>query len=138
MLWARYLPTSAPGEGSSGPVSPTPLNEGIGIPGRVAVVVLIIGLLLAGYAGMRYFRLQAIDDYRTGYAVGTLSGQDGERGTDCLLAMERLYAGEGSGWTGRQPGWGEFVVGCEDAVRGEPAAAWYQLRDRLWGTGGID
>jgi hypothetical protein len=114
------------------------LDEGLGIPGRVAVVVLVVGLLLAGYAGVRYFRLQALDDYRTGYAVGTVASQDAQRGTYCMVAMERLYAGESSGWSARPAGWGEFLAGCEDAVRGEQAATWYQVRDRLWGSGGAD
>ena len=50
--------------------------------------------------------------------------------------MERLY-GAPTAWATRDtPGWGQFLVGCEDGIRGLEGVAWYGLRDRLWGGGG--
>ena len=134
MIWAQNLPMARP--------------EVVGFPSqgeswspwkRRLVVTVIVGLtLVAVFLGAsRYFRLGALDDYRTGYAIGSVLQQGGERADQCQFAMAQLYGGDSS-WTQRTSGWGEFLVGCEDGVRGEPAVAWHGLRDRMWGGGGSD
>jgi len=131
MTWARNLP----------PVHAEfvsfPLPVETWSPWKRRLVVTVIAMLAVvavalGVSG--YFRLGALDDYRTGYAIGSVFQQDGERVDKCQVAMERLYNGDSS-WAQRTSGWGEFLVGCEDGVRGEPAVAWHGLRERFFGGG---
>jgi hypothetical protein len=132
MSWARYLPPlekHAPSEHESlGALSRGELL----ILAKIALAVMVVGVLLAGYAAVRYYRLLVFDDYRAGYAVGALWKGDGVQ-HDCRVAMETLYGG--SNWTDRKSGWGEFVLGCEDGRAGVPSASWYQLRSRFFPAG---
>jgi hypothetical protein len=122
--------------GESDPAEPDTFDNGdLMVLAKVSIVILAIGAVLAGYAGYRHFRLASLDDYRDGYAVGATWRDNGVHG-DCLTTMESRYGG--GSWTDRSDGWGEFMVGCQDGLAGEQEAAWYQLRDRLWGTDGVD
>ena len=108
----------------------------------LAMTVLIALLLLTLVAGLlanKYFRLSALDDYRAGYAQGVEWREAGGAEVyDCHSAMESRY-GQPTGFAQRaSDGWGEFRVGCEDGMAGESAAAWYELRERMWGAGGVD
>ena len=128
MTWPRYLPP-AEGQAPSESLAPDTFSQGeLRILARVATVVLVVGALLIGYAVVRYFHVMTFDDYRAGYAVGAVWKHDGEK-RDCYTAMETLYGD--SSWVDRKPGWGEFVVGCEDGLSGVPPAAWYEMRSHL-------
>jgi hypothetical protein len=123
---------------STGPHEPLTTRE------RVVVAMTLVGVLLlltlgVGYLAEKYFRLSALDDYRAGYAKGVEWREGGgAKVYHCEAAMASRY-GPPTGFAQRaSDGWGEFRVGCEDGLRGEPAAAWYQVRERFWGTGGID
>ena len=106
----------------------------------IEVVTIIVTLVLVTAAialGVsKYFRLTALDDYRTGYSVGSVLSEDGKGGEACRGAMDVLYRHDPPDAPERSAGWGEFLMGCEDGVRGEPAVSWHGLRDRLWSSGG--
>ena len=131
MTWAKDLPLA-----TSELVSfPRPSESWSAWKRRLAVgaiVVLVIVTVLFGAS--RYFRLDALDDYRTGYALGSVWNQSGEQVDKCRSAAETLYGDTSS--SRAEPGWGEFLVGCADGIGGEQPVAWHGLRDRLWGTGG--
>ena len=135
MFWAHSLPPATP-EGVPPPYSGEAPRPG---KGAVAVRVIVVVLVLAAVAmgASRYLRLTALDDYRMGFALGSVWRDDGERADKCFTAVDRLYGQTPAGvWDA--PGSGEFIVGCEDGFRGEPPVAWYGLRDRLFGSGGDD
>ena len=135
MPFARYLPPRG-ALGETDAAEPVILdNRDLMVLAKISIVVLVVGALLAGYAGYRYFRLSSLDDYRDGYAIGS-NWRDNPGQGDCLTTMESRYGG--GSWTARSDGWGEFMVGCQDGFAGEQEAAWYQLRDRLWGINGVD
>jgi hypothetical protein len=92
----------------------------------VAAVVVVVGLA-AGVLGWKYFRLDRMDDYQDGFAIGERWRADGES-KECYRVMEAVY-GQDSG--DRAAGWGAFVSGCQDGLAGREAASWYDLRKRL-------
>ena len=102
----------------------------------VVATTLAIALLLVtlgvGFLVNKYFRLSAIDDYRAGYAQGVEWRESGgAKVYNCSSAMESRY-GPPAGFAQRIPdGWGEYFAGCQDGMRGEPAAPWYGLRERM-------
>lgn len=102
-----------------------------------AAVVVVLIVVTLGFGFVKYFRLSGLDDYRTGYALGSVWAETGVRDVDCQAAMEALYPTD-TNFVDRDPGWGEFRVGCEDGASGASPAPWYGLRDRLWDTDGFD
>jgi len=133
MLWAQYIPPALEESSSARPVESLPWDRE---ERQTVALLLLIGLLvvgaLAGVFVWKNYRLSGLDDYRAGYAVGTVWRHDGMRDRDCTIAVEPLYGG---GWPNGEPGWGEFLAGCRDGQTGESPAAWYQLRERMWGDG---
>jgi hypothetical protein len=87
----------------------------------VAAAVVVLGLV-GGLLGWKYLRLDTLDDYRDGYAVGDRWRVEGETG-ECFRVMEAVY-----GPSARPEGWGAFVSGCRDGLAGREAASWYNLR----------
>jgi hypothetical protein len=134
MIWAQNLPMARPevvGSPSDGE-SWSPWKRRL-----VVTVIVVLTLVAVLFGASRYFRLGALDDYRTGYALGSVWKADSESVGKCQNAMYRLYD-DRSSMTPREPGWGEFRVGCEDGLSGEPPISWYGLRERLWGGNGGD
>lgn len=92
----------------------------------VAAVVVMLGLV-GGVLGWKFFRLDRMDDYRDGYAIGQKWRADGEQG-ECYRVMEAVYNQDAGA---RPEGWGAFVAGCQDGLAGHDEASWFELRHRL-------
>ena len=127
MSWAQYALRREPQPTG---VWPYPLSRrGKFVFAAVALVAVLLFTAVAGYGAWRYFRLSALDDYRTGYSTGAAWRADGEH-RSCVDQMTARYGDVG--WSARAPGWGEFLAGCQEGLRGGEAASWYNLRDHLW------
>lgn len=107
---------------------PGPASDSGGVWAVVAIVAAVVVVLMvcAGLLGWRYLRLDTLDDYRDGYAVGDKWRTEGESG-ECFAVMEAVY-GQDAG--SRPEGWGAFVAGCRDGLAGREEASWYGLRSR--------
>ncbi len=131
----KFLPAN--GEVVPFPSLPEPLAPGQRVRLAAAIIaVLLVAVLGVGLLAYQYFGLSTLDDYRSGYDVGLQWREGGANLQQCEVAMGALYGRQV--WIDRQPGWGEFLVGCHDAASGEPAAPWYGVRQRLRGATGFD
>jgi hypothetical protein len=97
------------------------------------VVVFIVVTPVVGFLANTIFGLSALDDYQNGYDIGLQWRESGADLNQCEAAMGARYGREV--WVDREPGWGEFLAGCQDAASGEPAAWWFQVQGRVRGLG---
>ena len=141
MMWSQHVTQAKPDVvpfPKTGPPEPFSNRQRIALATTLVITLLLVTLGV-GFLINKYFRLSAIDDYRAGYAQGVEWRESGgAKVYDCHSAMESRY-GPPTGFAQRaSDGWGEFRVGCEDGLRGEQPAAWYEVRERFLGVGGID
>jgi len=140
-MWAQHM---TPAKSDVVPFPVTWPREPLSTRQRIILattVVVVLVLLTLGVAFLvdKYFRLSALDDYRAGYAQGVEWRESGgAKAYHCFSAMESRYGPPTAFAQRAADGWGEFVVGCEDGLRGEQSVSWYGLRERVRGAGGFD
>ena len=96
----------------------------LGLAVVLMATVVVLGVMAVG--GWTYLHLDALDDYRDGFALGEQWNTDGVQGV-CNDAMEAIY-----GQTHERENWGAFLSGCTDGLNGRESASWYNLRNHLF------
>ncbi|MEO8329180.1 MAG: hypothetical protein ABI586_04155 [Candidatus Nanopelagicales bacterium] len=92
----------------------------------VATIAGLVSLSLVAIYFWYYARVSALDDYRSGYAVGSLSRLNDDRDLRCEEAAAQLY-----GVPSRMPGYPGFLIGCRDGQAGSAQAPWWGLRAHI-------
>jgi hypothetical protein len=100
----------------------------------VIAASLAVLLVVAAVYVWHHYKLAALDDYRSGHALGSLWRLEEEAERDCKKSGTLLY-GANTMESPRSPGYPAFVAGCQDGLRGEPAVSWWDLRSRYVSSG---
>ena len=141
VLWTQHITTTQPDVvpfPATWPREPLSTRQRI-ILATTLVVILVLLSLGVGVLVNKYFRLSALDDYRAGYAQGVEWRESGgAKVYQCESAMASRYGPPTAFAQRATDGWGEFRVGCENGLRGEPPVSWLGLRERMRGAAGLD
>jgi hypothetical protein len=126
----KYVPADPGAAEASAIEEPLTRRQRVVVAATILVVLVLVAPVV-GFLANKIFGLSALDDYHNGYDIGLQWRESGADLHQCDVAMGARYGREV--WVDREPGWGEFLAGCEDAASGKPAAWWFQVQGRVRG-----